>query len=61
MADIAAMKLEAISARSVKKDYWDIAELLNIYSLAQMIDFYEERYPWNDIKPIMERILRFDL
>jgi predicted nucleotidyltransferase component of viral defense system len=61
LEDIAAMKLEAITTRSVKKDYWDIAELLEKYSLNQMLGFYKERYPWNDIKPVMERIIRFDL
>ncbi|NJK85159.1 MAG: hypothetical protein HC906_03530 [Bacteroidales bacterium] len=43
----------------MKKDYWDIAEMLEHYSLKQMIEFYKERYPWNDIRGVMERITQF--
>ena len=43
--DIIAMKLNAILGRGNKKDFWDIYELLNHYSLSQMIDFYYKKYP----------------
>jgi predicted nucleotidyltransferase component of viral defense system len=33
--DIIPMKLEAMATRGVKKDFWDIAELLNHFSLSQ--------------------------
>jgi predicted nucleotidyltransferase component of viral defense system len=36
IADIAAMKLEAITTRKEKKDYWDIAEILGKYSLQEI-------------------------
>ena len=58
--DIAAMKLEAITTRKEKKDYWDIAEILGKYSLEQMIGFYKERYPWNDLKAVMESLIMFN-
>jgi len=58
--DIAAMKLEAITTRKEKKDYWDIAEILDKYSLEQMIGFYKERYPWNDLKAVMESLIMFN-
>lgn len=51
--DIAAMKLEAISSRKEKKDYWDIFQILCSYSFEQLIDFYVERYPYNDIKNVI--------
>jgi hypothetical protein len=44
-ADIAAMKLNAISGRGSKKDFIDIFFLLNDYSLADMIGFYKQKYP----------------
>ena len=58
--DLAAMKLEAITTRKEKKDYWDIAEILDKYSLEQMIGFYRERYPWNDLKAVMESLIMFN-
>lgn len=44
--DIAAMKIIAINNSNRKKDYWDIYELMNHYSLSQMIHFAEQRSPY---------------
>jgi hypothetical protein len=52
--EIAAMKLEAITSRKEKKDFWDIYQILNHYNFTQLIDFYKERYPWNDIRDVIE-------
>lgn len=46
--EIAAMKIFAILQRGEKKDYMDIASLLGIYSLKQIIDFYQERHKGSD-------------
>lgn len=46
--DIIPMKLEAVATRGVKKDFWDIAELLNHFSLPQMLNFYQQKYPNSD-------------
>lgn len=43
--DIISMKISAILRRAVKKDFWDIAELLKHYSLEEFIQFYELKYP----------------
>lgn len=43
--DHIAMKVNAIMKRAVKKDFWDIAELLNYYSVDDFIRFYKEKYP----------------
>lgn len=43
--DIAAMKVAAIMRRAVKKDFWDIAELLNHYTMDELIEFYNKKYP----------------
>jgi hypothetical protein len=45
LADIGAMKLSAILRRGVKKDFWDMAELLQHYNLAELISFYNQKYP----------------
>jgi predicted nucleotidyltransferase component of viral defense system len=43
--DIAAMKISAIGQRGSKKDFFDIAQLLKVYSLKQILEFFELRYP----------------
>lgn len=60
LEDLAAMKLEAITHRLVHKDFWDIAEILEHYSLKQMTDFYKQRYPWNDLRGVFERLVQVD-
>lgn len=47
--DIAAMKIQAIFGRGKKKDFWDIAELLKTFSIADIINFHKEKYPSNQI------------
>lgn len=42
--DIAAMKLNAITGRGTKKDFIVLYFLLKEYSLAQLIQFYREKY-----------------
>jgi len=42
--DIIAMKVQAILGRGKKKDFWDIAELLNHYTIADFIQFHKEKY-----------------
>lgn len=43
--DIGAMKINAILGRGRKKDFWDLAELLNIYSFEELISFHKKKYP----------------
>lgn len=47
--DIIAMKIFAILQRAVKKDFWDLAELLSHYSLQECIDYYTAKYPSNQM------------
>jgi predicted nucleotidyltransferase component of viral defense system len=42
--DIAAMKVNAILGRGKKKDFWDIYELLKVFTLTQIIDFYFAKF-----------------
>ena len=48
LPDIAAMKLNAISGRGLRKDFWDIAALLELYSLTEMVGFFQRKYPDTD-------------
>lgn len=43
--DIAAMKINAIEGRGSKKDFIDIYLLLQHYSLAEILNFYKQKYP----------------
>lgn len=43
--DIVAMKIQAILGRGKKKDFWDIAELLNHFSMSDIIEFHSNKYP----------------
>lgn len=45
--EIAAMKLEVIGNGGRKKDFWDLHELLEHHSLSEMLDFYEQRFPYS--------------
>ncbi|MBP5796853.1 MAG: nucleotidyl transferase AbiEii/AbiGii toxin family protein [Bacteroidales bacterium] len=46
--DIAAMKMNAITQdKQRKKDFWDIHDLLESYSIEQIVLFALKRYPWS--------------
>jgi hypothetical protein len=38
------MKVQAILSRGKKKDFWDVAELLNHFSIPDFIKFHKEKY-----------------
>ncbi|MCF8371896.1 MAG: nucleotidyl transferase AbiEii/AbiGii toxin family protein [Bacteroidales bacterium] len=44
-ADIAAMKIQAILGRAKKKVFWDLHELLQHFSLQQLMDWHKQKYP----------------
>lgn len=48
--EIAAMKFEVIANGGRKKDFWDVHELLNSYTLEEMLSFYEKRNPYGSTK-----------
>jgi hypothetical protein len=52
--EIIAMKLEVISRGGRKKDFWDLHELKNDYSLAQMLALHKQRYPHSHNKELIK-------
>ena len=44
LSDLAAMKLVAIAQRGARKDFVDIAFLLERFSLEEMLSFYTKKY-----------------
>lgn len=57
LEDIAAFKLDVICHRKEKKDYVDIAVLLERFSFGQMLEFYQEKFPMNDKRMVLSNIL----
>lgn len=43
--DIAAMKINAIEGRGTKKDFLDIYQLLQHYTLQEILEMYGQKYP----------------
>jgi hypothetical protein len=61
LEDIIAMKIDVISRKARKKDFWDLHELINEYSLPQMIAFHQERYPYgHNAALILKNLTNFD-
>jgi len=58
--DIAAMKLEAITNRGSKKDFIDVAFLLNRFSLKEMLGLYQSKYPTGLKLLVMRSLVYFD-
>lgn len=58
--DIIPMKLQALSNRFSKQDFWDIAFLLNVFSLGQLLDIFKAKFPTIDIGYIIHSLTNFD-
>lgn len=53
--EIIAMKVDVIQRGGRKKDFWDLHDLLDSYSIMQMMDFHEQRYPYTHDKDLIIR------
>lgn len=60
LEDITAMKLSAIARPGVKKDFWDIVALLDVFSLDEMIEFYRAKYSSRDILHVLRSLVYFN-
>jgi hypothetical protein len=54
------MKLGAVSGWGAKKDFWDLAELLNHFSLAEMLDLFTTKYANSDPGYVIRSLTYFD-
>jgi nucleotidyltransferase AbiEii toxin of type IV toxin-antitoxin system len=57
--DIMAMKVAAILKRAVKKDFWDIAELLDHYTMDELINCYNKKYPNHQLLISIPQVLTY--
>ena len=61
LEDIVAMKIDVISSGGRKKDFWDIHELLQSYSLEHMLKLHEERHPYtHNRQEVLECLMKFE-
>ncbi len=53
--EIIAMKLDVIQRGGRKKDFWDIHELMDAYSVDEMVSLHEKRYPYSHDKVVLKK------
>jgi hypothetical protein len=59
--EIIAMKIDIVQRKARKKDFWDLDELLEKYSIDDMIALHKQRHPDNhDEKVIRENFVNFE-
>lgn len=59
--EIIAMKIDIVQRKARKKDFWDLDELLEKYSIEQMIALHKQRYPHShDEKLIRKNFVNFE-
>ena len=62
LEDISAMKLNAIAGNGTRiKDFIDMAYLSSVFSLEQMLGFYEQKYHSNTLMPLKGLIFFDDI
>ena len=60
VAEIIAMKIDVIIRTGRKKDFWDIHEIMKSYSIQQMAELHEKRYPYShSLKELKEKLMDF--
>lgn len=60
IADIAAMKVAAAIGRGTKKDFYDIAQLLEKYTLQELLNLFLEKYPHSSEFTAIKGLTYFD-
>jgi hypothetical protein len=58
--DIAAMKLSAITNRGTKKDFVDVAFLLERFTLPDMLEWYSQKFSDGSCFPVLKSLVFFD-
>lgn len=58
--DIAPMKLDAITGRGSKKDFYDLYFLLERYTLPEILDLYSSKYPHSTLFHVIKSLTWFE-
>ena len=59
--EIALMKLDTISRGGRKKDFWDMSEIFEQYSLRYLLEQYPKKYPYNEVEAVVRGMLNFQI
>ncbi len=54
-----AMKIQALLGRAKKKDFWDIAELLNHYSVLDFVQAHKKKYSSQNLLISVPQVMAF--
>ncbi|HRO75336.1 MAG TPA: nucleotidyl transferase AbiEii/AbiGii toxin family protein [Crocinitomicaceae bacterium] len=58
--EIVAMKIDVVQRKGRKKDFWDLHDLLNKYSVEDMLNLHQKRYEYtHDRSLILQNITDF--
>ena len=60
LKDIAAMKLSAVANRGRKKDFIDVARLLDLFTLEEMLAFYKSKFSVSEVSFTLRGLMYFD-
>lgn len=60
LEDIATMKLDAITGRGKKKDFFDLFFLLQHFTLPEMLDLYQQKYQHSTIFHVIKSLTWFE-
>jgi len=60
LKDLAAFKLNAISGRGLRRDFIDLAALLDLFSLQEMIGFFRQKYAQNNVWHLVKALGYYD-
>lgn len=62
LRDIVAMKVDVIQRIGRKKDFWDLHQLLEQFTISEMIEIHEKRYPYtHERETILANFTNFSL
>lgn len=57
--DIAAMKINAITNRGTRKDFYDLYELLKEFNLREIINSYQQKYNVENLGIVLRSLIYF--
>ena len=60
LKDIAAMKLSAVANRGRKKDFIDVARLLDLFTLDEMLALYKSKFSVSEVSFPVRGLMYFD-
>jgi predicted nucleotidyltransferase component of viral defense system len=60
LPDVIGMKLSALSNRGAKKDFFDVAELVNQFGLGELLKIYRTKYPDQEPVILLRSLVYFD-